>query len=59
MMRNRYEVTVWGKTFADTDVMFSLLIRADSPEHAAVKAAQILISVMFSSCVVAEVELID
>ena len=58
-MINRYEVVIFGETFDDTDVVFSFLIRADSPELAQAKAELILESVIFHSCEVMEVECLD
>lgn len=58
-MVNRYEVMVFGETIDDTDAIFSLLIRADSPEQAAEKAEQIMTSVLIHSCTVGEVECLD
>lgn len=55
-MDNRYEVQVFGETLYDTDALFSLLIRADSPEQAREKATDLLGVVFFGSCTVGEVE---
>lgn len=55
MQRVNYEVLIWGETLYDTDALFSLLIRADSPEQARQKAEDLLQSVLISSCIVGEV----
>lgn len=52
---NVYEVNVWGETIYDTDALFSLLIRANSPDQARDKAKDLFEVLLFSSCTVGEV----